>query len=595
MLTPNEALDRIVAGKTANEMEHELLDFKRQGRSREETASILAEAAACFANASGGTIILGVADRTAGIGAIQGTDLDASWVRQRIYAKTQPALDVVVSELQFHGERLLAVTVQEGLDVYLAEGQAPKRRFEASCMPMSTTELARLSDERRGTDWSEGDSGRAIADVEEAAEFLLRSLVRTSPSNPRDVSGVVLPDLLKMLSLSTDHGTLTRAGELLLCRPRERAQTELLVYQYRETAGGEVKAGRRWTAPILVAFTEALATIEARIDTTPVNLLSGQQVQIQDFPIVAVREAIANALMHGDHRDRRPVFVEHSPELLEVRSPGPLVSGISPSNILTHPPKPRFPSLAEAMRACGLAEKWGQGIDRMFKEMIRSGRDVPLVRVLGGEEPETSVRFLGGPPNVRIAKFVSTLPAVEQDDTDTLLVVATLASRRTVNADQLSTIIQRDTEAAQTVLMRLAQGAQILEPTPRSTSRRYPDYRFRSSAVAALGPALAYQSRPKADSDRKVYAHVREYGSINNAAVQRMFDVDVFAARDILRDLVGREALVRTSEQSRGTAVKYGPGRKFPSRKTEQANQPESTEPALFTLDDIAGDGEEER
>jgi ATP-dependent DNA helicase RecG len=59
---------------------------------------------------------------------------------------------------------------------------------------------------------------------------------------------------------------------------------------------------------------------------------------------------------------------------------------------------------------------------------------------------------------------------------------------------------------------------------------------------------------------------VREYRSINNDAVKRMFDVDVYAARDILRDLVQREVLARTSEQSRGTAVKYGEGRRFPAK-----------------------------
>lgn len=579
----NDALDKIVAGTRADKQEHQGLDFKRQGRSREETISILAATAACFANAAGGKIVVGVKDDEPGIGALVGTDLEPAWVRQRIYQKTKPGLDVIVKEFIYRGTRLLEITVQEGLDVYLADGQAPKRRLEDTCVPMSTGELARLHEERRGTDWSDGESGRPIEDVDDAAELLLRSMLRTSPSNPRDVSGTALSDLLTLLALSTSSGTLTRAGELLLCRPKTGDQTELLVYQYRETAGGEVKAGRRWQTPLLVAFTETLSTIEARIGTTPVSLPNGQQLQIQDYPVAAVREAIANALTHGDHRDRQPVYVEHSPQLLDVRSPGPLVSGISPANILTHPPKPRFPKLAEAMRACGLAERWGQGIDRMYKEMIRSGRSVPIVEVAAGDQPETTVRFLGGPPNSRITKFISTLPVNEQDDTDTLLVVATLASRRTVNAKQLAGTIQRGPEAAQAVLMRLAQGsAQLLEPTPRTHGRKHPDYRLRSEAVAALGPALAYQSRPQADIDRKVRDHVREYGTINSAAVQRMLDVDVYAARDVLRKLVNRKILVRTSEQRRGIAVKYGPGARFPSTPRKSALATTSAVAPLF-------------
>ncbi len=581
-----EALQKILDGATAHSLESERLDFKRPTDSRNDTALDIADAAVCFANAHGGTIVLGVADKTPGPPAFVGTDLEPWRLRQRIYEVTVPALDVVVRELRFADTRLLEVVVQEGLDVHQSRGKVPTRRFEVSCLQMTPSEVSRLHEERRGSDWSAVDSGRPISEVDPGAELLLRSLVRAPASTQRDVSAISTNDLLSSLSLALENGNLNRAGEIMLCAPR--GGEELLVYQYRESAGGEVRAGRRWTTPLLQAFVEARAMIEARIDSTPVNLPSGQQIQIQDYPQAAIREAIANALMHGDHRERRPVYIEHSPELLTVRSPGPLVSGISPSNILTHPPKARFPALAEAMRACGLAEKWGQGVDRMYREMIRSGRAAPTVEVIEGGEPETSVRFMGGPPNARIAKFISTLPEAEQEDTDALLVVATLASRRTVNAEQLSSIVQRDIEAAQAVLSRLAQGvAELIEPTPRSLGRRHPDYRLRAAAIAALGPALSYQSRPKADSDRKVYAHIREYGSINNAAIQRMFDVDVYAARDLLRDLVGREVLVRISQQARGPGVKYGAGPKFPSRKNESPATVARTDVPLLGLEEL--------
>jgi len=240
------------------------------------------------------------------------------------------------------------------------------------------------------------------------------------------------------------------------------------------------------------------------------------------------------------------------------------------------------------MRSVGLAEQYGLGVDRMFKEMIRTGRAVPVLAVSEGEVQETTVRFAGGPPNSRIVKFVASLPSVEQDDTDALLIVSTLVSRRVINAEQLGPIIQRDPDAAQATLLRLSQGAaQIVEPTQRSSARRYPDYRLTADAVSALGPALAYQSRPKGEIERKVIAHVRDYGSINNDAVKRMFDVDVYAARDILKDLVQRDILARTSEQSRGTAVKYGEGRRFPAKtrgaKSAPTAQPQET--ALFELD----------
>jgi ATP-dependent DNA helicase RecG len=588
MLTTTDALGAIAKGATADEVEHQRLDFKTQGRSRSDAVDDLAEAAACFANASGGTVIVGVADRVRGAEAFVGTDLEAGFVRRRIFEKTQPNLDVVVRELTHSDKRLLSIEVQEGLDVYVANGKAPKRRFEASCLPLSGTDLMRLSDERRGTDWSAAPSGRAAEDIDPTALLHLKTLLGRSRNAPAESAAASTIDLLAMLSLADANGSLTRAGELLLCPPSPTNAHELLVYQYRQTPGGDVRSGRRWQAPLLTAVIEILAMIEARIGTIPLNLSSGQQIQIEDYPILAIREALANALTHGDLRERRPVMVEHSPQSLVIVSPGPLVAGITPENILTHAPRPRFPSLAAAMRAVGLAEQYGLGVDRMFKEMIRSGRTVPVVSVSYGDSQETTVRFTGGPPNSRVVKFIASLPSVEQDDTDALLTVSTLVSRRVVNAEQLAPIIQREPDAAQATLLRLSQGAaQIVEPTQRSSARRYPDYRLTTSAVSALGPALAYQLRSKRDVERKVVAHVREYGSINNSAVKRMLDVDVYVARDILKDLVQREILSRTSEQRRGTAVKYGKGQKFPARARKAKVAPESHGKAipLFDLD----------
>ena len=564
------ALKRIVADNiTADDVESETLDFKRQSDSRRDTEHDIADAAVCFANARGGSVVVGVADRVRGVEAVLGTDLDPSVLRRRIYELTTPPLDVVVRSFTFEGKALLEVDVQEGLDVYASRKKAPTRRFETQCLEMSPSQISRLHDERRGADWSAVATGRPVSHCDPDAVVLLRTLMRRLPNRTlQDMSDDNLPDVLRTLGLATADGMLNHAGELLLCRDPGGLARELIVYQHRASMGGEADYGRRLQGPLLVAFIEGMNVIEARIGTTPINLPSGQQLQIQDYPVAAIREAISNAVMHGDHRDRRPVYIEHSPESFEVRSPGPLVAGVSPANILTHPPKPRFPALADALRSLGLAEKWGQGVDRMYREMIRSGKEIPTVSVTPGEEPETSVRFMGGPPNARITKFISTLPENEQDDTDTLLVVSVLTGRRTISAETIAPILQREPDAAQAVLRRLASDdVGILEVTPRTARLSRPEYRLSSAAVAGLGPALGYTARPQADRERKIVEHVREYDSINNGAIQRLFDVDVYAARDILQELVGREILVRVSEQSRGTAVRYGPGPKFPSRR----------------------------
>jgi ATP-dependent DNA helicase RecG len=577
----------IERGRTsAHASEHDGLDFKTDKPTPRESYADLSDAAVCFANSSGGTIVLGVADRGTGPGAVVGTHLEANEVRSRIYALTNPHLLVNVEPVERSGQTLLLIEVPEGLEVYSTSKGIHYRRINDQCLPMRPAEVARLAEERAGRDWSSGSSGRSLAEIDRGAEAALYSLLRSSGRTTQErLARLNLDALLIELSLLHDDGSLTRAAELLLCAPTDGSR-EALVYQHRKTRSGEADLVRRWKPPLLPAFLEAMETVAARISAVPSTTAQGQQLLIEDFPVVAVREALVNGLIHGDLRDGSPVQVEHSPERLIITSPGPLVTGITPANILTHGSRPRFPRLAKTMTTLGLAEELGQGVDRMYREMIRSGRSTPLLSVRGDALPVTVVEFEGGPANLRLAKFISDLPEAERSDTDTLLITLALCSKRTLNARVVAELIQRDAVQAQEVLQRLAHGeAELLEVTPGTATRAYPNYRLRSSAMAALGHAVAYSRRSVAETDRKIIEHVREYDTVNNSTVQRLFDVDVYQARDMLRDLVGREVLTRVSKQSRGTAVKYGPGPRFTaSRRPNRRAKSTSTEQGELPL-----------
>jgi ATP-dependent DNA helicase RecG len=83
---------------SARKLESHTLDFKAPARNAKDTFANLTDAAVCFANAAGGTIVLGVADDVPGADAIVGTDLSAAAVRRAVYERTSPGLDVAVSD-----------------------------------------------------------------------------------------------------------------------------------------------------------------------------------------------------------------------------------------------------------------------------------------------------------------------------------------------------------------------------------------------------------------------------------------------------------------------------------------------------------------
>ena len=161
------ALDLIARGvRSASSLENQRLDFKTAKATEKECHQDLAEAAVCFANASGGVIVVGVADSLVGAEAFVGTHLAIDRLRSRIHALTDPPIVVTVDELERAGSRLLVVSVPEGLDVHSTRRGLATRRWNDECLPMRPIDVSRLDDERRGADWTSQSGGRPTGDTD---------------------------------------------------------------------------------------------------------------------------------------------------------------------------------------------------------------------------------------------------------------------------------------------------------------------------------------------------------------------------------------------------------------------------------------------
>jgi ATP-dependent DNA helicase RecG len=559
-----KALKTIYAGATADSQESETLDFKQESqRGRADTEKALVEATLCFANAVGGSTVVGVRNKPGGPEAFVGATLAPHELKQRIFEQTNPHLAVDVDVVDFHDTRLLVIRAPESPEIHAdTQGRAP-RRINTDCVNMSPAEQVRHREDRRGIDWSTAASDRPVADVSSRALSVARELLaRHSSAERQTLARREDHDLLRELGALRQDGRLSRAGEVLFCSTPDGS--DRLVYLYRETPGGEPTDLRRFHDPLIISYEHVMALVEARRRLTPVTLPKGQQLSIEDFPNLAVRETLTNAVVHRDYQLAGPVTVSHSPQIFEISSPGPLVAGVTPHNILTHDSKPRNAALAKAARILTLAEEVGAGVDRIYREMIFAGKDPPridsnLERVL--------VTLTGGAANTRIPHFVAQLPFEEHSDVDTLLILYTLCHRQTISAVDIAPLLQKQPESAQVALERLSHDqVGMIEPSRGTARRTFPKYRLREQALQGLGTAVRYNRRSVDQTDRRVVAHVREYGKITNRTVRNYFDVDIARARDILTDLVKREILVKTSEAERGPSVTYGPGPKFPPK-----------------------------
>jgi ATP-dependent DNA helicase RecG len=101
-------------------------------------------------------------------------------------------------------------------------------------------------------------------------------------------------------------------------------------------------------------------------------------------PLVALREAIINAIVHADYAERgAPIRVAVFDDRIEVENPGILPSGLTIEDIRKGVSKLRNRVIGRVFHELGLIEQWGSGIQRMTAACQEAGLPAPVLEEIG--------------------------------------------------------------------------------------------------------------------------------------------------------------------------------------------------------------------
>lgn len=517
----------------------------------DEAARALAEELACLANTpGGGALIVGVADD----GTRTGAELDAQWLRHRVWQLTEQRLTVNVREAELDGTRILVVTTHEAIEPIRYNGRL-KWRVNDNCVEIdaSTWHGGRLH--RTGVDWSAQRSGHRLEDVNPVAVEVARRYLRDAGDPPAaDLAAATAEDLLRRLNLVDGDGWLTNAGSLLFVGTPASG----IDYIRRDVPAGDSVSRIAGDGPLIeqVWDVDKASLTANRLAHVPGGFAHGQ---MRALPARAVREAIVNGVVHRDWASPLPTSVEHIGDTLTVTSPGGFIGGVHPSNIITHPAVPRYRSLAEAMAALRLAEREGIGVDRMVRDMLAVGHPEPEISEVEG--PYVRVGLLGGDPDSAIVEFVANVtPATFAADVDGLLVVDHLLRHGWADVKSVAPVLQRPPEETGRALARLAEvhiGADPVivpiagVPADAPAAYRLSDMvrdrltgRFRPAAGAAARAAM-------------ILSWARARGRVSSTEVADLAGVSVVTAGKLLAGLEEDGDLVAGRENRQGRGFYY--------------------------------------
>ena len=505
------------------------VEFKQQL----QRASRLQEPMVAFANSRGGTIFVGISDRRPRqvLGIAWGQELVEQV--QEAARSTQPPLQVEVERWRVDDHDVASIQVRT-----LTRGwvQTSDGRLLVRAGPTNRAlvgdELLRFVRERAG-DPVEDEPVLGVG-LDDLRPELVRQFVRA-----RMRRRVKLPAAARDLGLLTSDGSVRLATLLMFGRePQHRNRRfGIVVARFEGSAHGAARLRDRrelvGPLPLLVAQADRQIHDEMRRDAVVRGLV---REEVPEYPPVALREALVNAVGHRDYSLRgAAVEVRLYDDAVEVESPGTLAGYVTVEN-LREAQYSRNVRIMDALQRLGLVEEAGQGIDRMITEMEDALLDPPEF-----EERSASfvVRLHGG--SVFTAEDRLWVSQFGPLDLNANAKVALVFARRmgVITNEQLRRLRPLDRDASRETLQDLvARG--LLETFGRG---RGTGYRLSSLAMAARTTATL------GDKLTTVLNHAGRTGVVVNADVRGLLGVGAPEARTILEALVLRGLLQPEGER----------------------------------------------
>ena len=107
------------------------------------------------------------------------------------------------------------------------------------------------------------------------------------------------------------------------------------------------------------------------------------RIDSYELPVVAIREAIINAVAHRSLQMNSCVQVALYDDRLEVSSPGALFGGLTIEQAISGSTALRNPTIAKLFKEMELFESWGTGLRRIQEQCDKFGLPDPEFQEIG--------------------------------------------------------------------------------------------------------------------------------------------------------------------------------------------------------------------
>ncbi len=436
--------------------EGKTLEFKRDLSSPDGVLrSIVA-----FANTAGGTLLLGVEDKTRHVRGVQNPlaleERLANVISDSVLPRLVPELEI----LPWRRTHVLAVQVYP----------SPSRPHHLKRAGPDAGVYVRVGPTNRRADRDTIEELRRFArgeayDEQTMPEFDSEALdFRIASESFAPVRRLGRADLetLRLVAKHQGRKVPTVGGMLLFGKQRERLFPDAWIQagRFRGVDKTHIADSVQIKSHPVQAVEEAIAFVQKH-SLRGMEIGAVRRKERWNLPPSAVREAVINAVAHADYAQRgAPIRVSIFDDRLEVENPGLLPFGLTVEDLRHGISKLRNRVIGRVFHELGLIEQWGSGIQRMTAACREAGLAAPALEEMGARFRVTLLTARTGAPRV--------------DDTDQAILDA-MAGDKGLSTQEIATAIELTARATRTRLLKLVQHGLVREvgTSPQDPKRRY--------------------------------------------------------------------------------------------------------------------------
>lgn len=320
-----------------------------------------------FSNTSGGTLVIGIKDKTLDI---IGINEERSKIEQQIvetiYQNIEPRPIINISFKNFDDKDIVLIEVAKGNETpyfikkeglqdgcYVRYGSTDQKATNSQRMELYYTQINEAFSnkiyERNGVLFKQDE-----INIDDFITYLNKySKFNREITNHKLIEWSLLKDNFN--EIYATNGLM-----LLTNNPFNYAYVRIGIFSgYNKTNlidDFEIKGN---------LITQYYKTIEFLLE----KLKIGYEIKIiremkYKVPEIALREIIANAIIHRSYLEEEPIKIMLFDDRLEIFSSGTLFNGLQLEQALNGISKLRNPNICEVFHHIGIIEKWGSGLQR---------------------------------------------------------------------------------------------------------------------------------------------------------------------------------------------------------------------------------------